>query len=256
MARERLDVMVTQRGYAESREQAQRLIMAGKVRVDGQIATKSGHRLDESASIEVEAPVRFVGRGGDKLEAAFEAFDLDVNGMICLDIGSSTGGFTDCLLQHGAARVYAVDVGKGLLHWKLRNNERVAVREDTNARYLSRSDVPEPVQFAAIDVSFISLTKILPAVTEIFADGARLVSLIKPQFEAGRNQVGKGGVVKDPEVHRRVIEKIRTFGQTESGLIWQGMVECPVKGPAGNAEFFAYWSKRRVPAMNGGGSKR
>jgi len=243
MAKERLDVMVTARGHAESREQAQRLIMAGKVRVDGQVSTKSGHRLGESVSIEIEAPVRFVGRGGDKLEAAFETFGLEVNGMTCLDIGSSTGGFTDCLLQHGAARVYAVDVGKGLLHWKLRNDERVVVMEDTNARYLSPCDVPEPVQFIVIDVAFISLTKILPAVTEILADGGRMISLIKPQFEAGRNQVGRGGVVKDPAVHRRVVEKIRTFGVDESGLTWEGIVECPVKGPAGNAEFLAYWAK-------------
>jgi 23S rRNA (cytidine1920-2'-O)/16S rRNA (cytidine1409-2'-O)-methyltransferase len=243
MKKERLDVLLTDRGLAESREQAQRLIGAGKVRVVGQVATKCGHRYDVDIVIEVDEPQKFVSRGGDKLEAAFSAFDLNVNGLVCIDVGSSTGGFTDCLLQHGALKVYAVDVGKGQLHWKLRNDPRVVVMEEINARYLSPDSLPEKPSFAVVDVSFISLTKVLPAVINVITKGACLVTLIKPQFEAGREQVGKGGVVRDPAVRTLVVEKVKGFGETQLGLKCVGVCESPLKGPAGNIEFLAYWKK-------------
>jgi 23S rRNA (cytidine1920-2'-O)/16S rRNA (cytidine1409-2'-O)-methyltransferase len=237
---ERLDVLVTQRGLAESREQAQRLIQAGQVTVNDQMAAKPGFRYAASVSILVKQPARFVSRGGDKLEAAFEAFHLDVANLLCLDVGASTGGFTDCLLQHGAARVIAVDVGKGQLHWKLRSNPRVDVIEGLNARYLSATDIVGRPEFATIDVSFISLTKVLPAVLEVVAPRAGIVALIKPQFEAGREQVGKGGVVRDETVRQAVVDKIRQFVEQLPGLTWVGVCASPLKGPAGNVEYLAY----------------
>jgi len=243
MPKERLDVLVAERGLAESREQAQRLIGAGKVRVSGQVATKAGHKYDLDAALEVEASQRFVSRGGEKLEGAFSVFGLNVAGLVCLDVGASTGGFTDCLLQHGAAKVFAVDVGKGQLHWKLRNDPRVSVMEEINARYLDPALLPEKPVFAVIDVSFISLTKILPAVINVLGKQAQIVTLIKPQFEAGRAQVEKGGVVRDPEVRAAVVDRIRDFGVKELGLKWVGVCESPLKGPAGNVEFLAYWKK-------------
>jgi 23S rRNA (cytidine1920-2'-O)/16S rRNA (cytidine1409-2'-O)-methyltransferase len=242
-ARERLDVLVVDRGFAESREQAQRLIQAGQVRVDGHPATKSGHRFDRSVAIEVSRPPRFVSRGGDKLEAAFQAFGLDVAGMTCLDVGASTGGFTDCLLQHGADHVYAVDVGRGQLHWKLRNDPRVTVYEGINARHLQGGALPGNVPFCVVDVSFISLTLVLPAVIRVLTGGAQLVTLVKPQFEAGREQVGKGGVVRDAAVHAAVLQKVRTFGEQELGLQWLDLCESPVRGPAGNVEFLVWWRR-------------
>ena len=241
MPKERLDVLVFERGLAESRERAQRLILAGEVLVAGQPACKPGHLFDIAAPIEVKTPARFVSRGGDKLEAAFEAFHIDVTGLGCIDVGSSTGGFVDCLLQHGAARVHAVDVGRGQLNWKLRNDPRVAVMEGVNARYLKPGDFAGELRFASVDVSFISLRKILPAVKEILAPGAGIVTLIKPQFEAGRAQVGRGGVVRDERVRAEVVEGIRLFGVDELGLEWKGVCESPLKGPAGNVEFLAYW---------------
>ncbi|MFC1462569.1 TlyA family RNA methyltransferase [Verrucomicrobiota bacterium] len=243
MTKERLDVMMVQRGLAESREQAQRLVMAGQVLVAEQPALKPGHRYDSESGIAVKQPPRFVGRGGEKLEGAFEAFDLAVDGLICLDVGASTGGFTDCLLQHGAARVFAVDVGKGQLHWKLRNDSRVTILDEVNARYLEPGDLPDQPGFAAIDVAFISLTKILPAVIDVVVQRAQLVTLIKPQFEVERGQVGKGGVVRDPALRDGVVEKIRNFGVTELGLDWLGLCESPLRGPAGNVEFLAWWRK-------------
>jgi len=243
MAKERLDVLVAERGLAESREQAQRLIGAGKVRVAGQVATKAGHRYDLDVVLEVEASQRFVSRGGEKLEAAFSAFGLDVTGAVCLDVGASTGGFTDCLLQHGAAKVFAVDVGKGQLHWKLRNDPRVVVMEELNARYLNQASLPEKPSFAVVDVSFISLTKVLPAVINVLQKPACIVTLIKPQFEAGREQVEKGGVVRDPEIRAAVVDSIRVFGVKELGLKWIGVCDSPLKGPAGNVEFLAYWKR-------------
>ena len=243
MPKERLDVLLADRGLAESRERAQRLIVAGKVKVAGHPATKCGNKFDVGVVIDVEEPQRFVSRGGEKLEGAFLQFGLDVDGLICLDAGASTGGFTDCLLQHGAVKVYAVDVGRGQLHWKLRNDPRVVVMEKTNVRYLSSQSLPEKPAFAVIDVSFISLTKVMPAVISVLADGAGLVTLIKPQFEAGREQVEKGGVVRDPAVRASVVEEVTEFGQKQLGLKFVGVCESPLKGPAGNVEFLAYWKK-------------
>jgi 23S rRNA (cytidine1920-2'-O)/16S rRNA (cytidine1409-2'-O)-methyltransferase len=237
----RLDALLVERGLAGTREKAQRLVRAGRVTVDGRIADKPGHRFSVKADINLAEQAGFVSRGGDKLEAAFAAFDLDVKNRICIDVGSSTGGFTDCLLRHGAARVYAVDVGKGQLHWQLRNDERVVVMEKVNARYLDPNDFPDRPTFAAIDVSFISLTMILPAVSSVLGRDAKIVSLIKPQFEAGRKQVGKGGVVRDPEVREEIVNRIRTFGCSELEMEWLGVAESPVRGPAGNIEFLACW---------------
>jgi len=241
MTRRRLDQLVLQQGLAESREKAQRLIRAGKVRMGGHPQTKPGHLYPEDTVIELEAAERFVSRGGEKLETAFAAFALDVNGLVAADIGASTGGFTDCLLQHGARKVIAVDVGHGQLHWNLRNDPRVVVREGINARLLEPSLFPEPPAFAVVDVSFISLTLILPPLVSVLARPAQLVTLIKPQFEAGREQVGKKGVVRDPAVHQEVIDRIRHFGETKVGLAWCGCCESAIRGPAGNIEFLAWW---------------
>jgi 23S rRNA (cytidine1920-2'-O)/16S rRNA (cytidine1409-2'-O)-methyltransferase len=248
MAKKRLDLLLTEMGRAESREKAQRLILAGLVRVDGQVVDKPGRPCAEDAAIEVEAGNRFVSRGGEKLEEAFKQFQIGVGGRVCADIGASTGGFTDCLLQHGAVKVYAVDVGRGQLDWKLRNDPRVVVKEGLNARYLQPADIPEPFQFAVVDVSFISLTLILPPVTKLLAPSGELVTLIKPQFEAGREKVGKGGVVRDPAVHEEVIGQVRRFGTGTLPLDWKGCCESPIKGPAGNVEFLAWWQKRPAPA--------
>jgi len=241
MAKQRLDLILVERGLADSREKAQRLILAGVVRVDGNVADKPGRDVDMQATITVEAPEPFVGRGGGKLEAAFKAFGLNVAGMVCADIGASTGGFTDCMLQHGAARVYAIDVGHGQLDWRLRNDPRVVVKEGLNARYLSARDIPESFRFASVDVSFISLTLIIPPVTKLIEPGGELVTLIKPQFEAGREHVEKGGVVRDPGVRDEVVRRIREFGTGTVNLEWLGICESPLKGPAGNVEFLAWW---------------
>ena len=241
--RQRLDQLLVTRNLAESRAKAQRLILAGVVRADGQPALKPGQEFPEDIVLAVAAPERFVGRGGEKLEKAFEVFALDVRCKVCLDVGASTGGFTDCLLQHGAAQVFAVDVGKGQLHWKLRQDPRVVMLEQVNARYLKPSDLDATPAFAAVDVSFISLTKVLPAVNTTLCRGALLVTLIKPQFEAGRKEVCRGGVVRDAAVHARVVSKIRAFGQAELGWVWRGVCESPIRGPAGNIEFLACWEK-------------
>lgn len=241
----RLDQRVVQLGLVESREKAQRLILAGCVKVNDRVETKSSHIVSEEAVVALVEQERFVGRGGEKLEEAFLRFDLDVHGKVCLDVGASTGGFTDCLLQHGAARVYALDVGKGQIHSKLRSDARVVVMDGMNARYLTPANLPEIPVFVTIDVSFISLTKILPAVTQLLANGGRIVSLIKPQFEAGREQVGKGGVVRSEAVRDAVVESVRLFGTGALGLKWLGVCPSPIKGPAGNVEFLACWEKVR-----------
>lgn len=243
MAGIRLDQLLVQRALAESRERAQRLIIAGKVRVAGNVVDKSGKTFADDVEIVIEQPERFVSRGGEKLEGAFEKFELNVTGLVCMDVGASTGGFTDCLLQHGAARVYALDVGKGQLHWKLRNDPRVIIHDELNARNIPAHLIPERPAFACVDVSFISLTLVLPAVVGALATPATLVTLIKPQFEAGRGQVGAGGVVRDEAVRTAVIEKVRTFGTQQLKLDWLGVVESPLKGPAGNTEYLAHWSK-------------
>ncbi len=243
VAKERLDVLVSARGLAESREQAQRLILAGLVLVNGHAGTKAGERVAQDATLELKGQSRFVSRGGDKLEGAFQAFDLNVDGLVCLDVGASTGGFTDCMLQHGAKRVIAMDVGTAQLHWSLRQDQRVTVMEQFNARYLAASDLPEPFEFATFDVSFISLTLVLPPVVSLLPAGGELVTLIKPQFEAGRDLVEKGGVVRDPAVRSAVVERIRDFGVNTLGLRWLGVIESPLTGPAGNVEFLGWWRK-------------
>jgi 23S rRNA (cytidine1920-2'-O)/16S rRNA (cytidine1409-2'-O)-methyltransferase len=240
--KDRLDTLLVKAGLAESKEQAQRLVLAGEVRVAGQRATKPGHKVDAAAPLSVDARPRFVSRGGDKLEGAFAAFPgFTVAGKVCLDVGASTGGFTDCLLQHGAARVVAVDVGKGQLHWKLRQDPGHRDR-GFNARYLRLSDLPEQPQAGVTDVSFISLKLILPPMTDVLLPGGELLSLIKPQFEAGREKV-PGGVVRDPAVREAVVAEIKAFGTASLGLEWRGCVESPLRGPEGNVEFLAWWRK-------------
>ncbi len=244
MKKIRLDQLLVEKGLAESREKARRLVVAGQVLVDGQPSPKPGQTLSPDREIVLKEVERFVSRGGEKLEGAMEAFKLNLTGKVCIDIGSSTGGFTDCMLQHGATKVYAVDVGKGQLHWKLRENPRVTVMESVNARYLTPADLPEAADFASIDTSFISLTNILPAVKGLLNPGGEIVSLIKPQFEAGKEEVDKGrGVITDPAIHEAVIAKIRSFGTEELGLKWLGLATSPLKGPKGNIEFLAYWRK-------------
>jgi 23S rRNA (cytidine1920-2'-O)/16S rRNA (cytidine1409-2'-O)-methyltransferase len=232
----RVDLLLVERGLVESRSLAQRLVMAGQVRADGQVVDKPSSKVGEEVELRVERGPRFVSRGGEKLQAAFEFFDLDVGGLICADVGASTGGFTDCLLQHGAAKVYAIDVGQGILHWKLRNDSRVVVMEGTNARFLEK--LPEPVNFVTIDASFISLKILLPAV-EGWGRGQALV-LIKPQFEAGRKEVARGkGVVRDPDVHRQVLLDVLDFAQ-QNGYQILGLARSPVLGPKGNVEFLGW----------------
>jgi len=242
MQKERLDILMTELGLAESRSQAQKLVMAGQVRVDGQLVFKPATKILRSAKISLVRGPRFVSRGGEKLEAALAVFGLeDLGGKVCVDVGASTGGFTDCLLQHGAGKVYAVDVGYGELHWKLRNDPRVVVMERTNARYLA--GLPEPVALATIDASFISLKLLLPVVKGWFGGAAgEVVALIKPQFEAGREQVGKGGVVYDPAIHATVIERVREAAD-ELGFARIDVIPSPLLGPAGNQEFLAYLRK-------------
>jgi 23S rRNA (cytidine1920-2'-O)/16S rRNA (cytidine1409-2'-O)-methyltransferase len=233
----RVDLLLVERGLAESRSLAQRLVMAGQVRANGQIVDKPSSKINQDAELTVDQGPQFVSRGGDKLQAAFEKFGLDVSGLVCADVGASTGGFTDCLLQHGAARVYAIDVGKGILHWNLRNDPRVVVMESTNARYLEK--LPEPVEFVTIDASFISLKILLPAVKN-WGKG-EILALIKPQFEAGRKDVSRGkGVVRDPEIHRRVLTEILAFAQKEGYQI-KGLARSPVLGAKGNVEFLGWF---------------
>jgi len=236
-AKERLDKILVARGLAESREKAQALILAGEVYVNGERVDKAGTKVPLEAEIEVRGRgLPYVSRGGLKLEKAIKEFGLRVDGLVCADLGASTGGFTDCLLQHGARRVYAIDVGRGQLHFRLREDPRVVVMEGVNARYLRPDDLPEKVDLVTIDVSFISLTKVLPAAKEILKPGGLIVALIKPQFEVGRGRVGKGGVVRDASLHQEVIEKIKDFAR-ELGLEVLGVTESPILGPAGNKEF-------------------
>jgi 23S rRNA (cytidine1920-2'-O)/16S rRNA (cytidine1409-2'-O)-methyltransferase len=239
----RLDIHLAEAGLLESRELAQRVIRAGQVRVNEQLVDKPSALVREGDTCEVIEPPRFVSRGGDKLLAALEAFPVTPKDCRCIDIGSSTGGFTDCMLQHGAVHVVDVDVGKGQLHWKLRNDPRVTVMEGVNARYLTPADLPYAPQWASVDVSFISLTKVLPALIDVLDTQAEIITLIKPQFEAGRRQVQKGGVVRSDVVRQECIEAVRAFGTNNLRLRWNGVVESPVRGPAGNVEFLAHWTK-------------
>jgi len=240
MTKQRVDVLITERGLTESRSKAQRLVRAGEVRVNGQLVHKPSTRISSDAEITLSAKLPFVSRGGKKLNAALDRFGLDVTGAVVADVGASTGGFTDCLLQRGAHRVYAIDSGYGQLHWDLRNDPRVVVMERTNARHLER--LPEPVDLTTIDVSFISLSLILPrAVAWLTPDGV-VIALIKPQFEAGPRNVEKGGVVRDPTTHRQVLQRI--LGSAGSlGLRLRGLMPSPLRGPAGNVEFLVWWAQ-------------
>lgn len=245
--RKRLDQVLVERGLCETREQAKRLIMAGSVRVDSVPAQKPSQLVGPAATIELTQRERYVSRGGVKLEHALDVFHLDVTGFVVVDIGASTGGFTDCLLQRGARRVYAVDVGRGQLAWKLRNDPRVVVMEGVNARYLTPERMPigfEPADLVTIDCSFISLEKILPAAVALVKKRGNIVALIKPQFEAGKAEADKGGgVIRDPRVHAAVIDKLRRFVSASGQMRWLDCVESPVLGPAGNKEFFALIEK-------------
>jgi len=239
MARERVDVLLVARGMCETREQAKRLVMAGAVRSGDRLVDKPSARLEADAPLELRERPRFVGRGGFKLEGALEAFGVAAEGRVCLDIGASTGGFTDCLLQRGAERVHAIDVGTNQLVWRLRQDPRVVVLEKFNARGLEVSDLGERVELVVIDVSFISLTKILPAAFRVLAEGGSVLCLIKPQFELERGDIGKGGVVRDPALHQRAVAKVRAFVE-EAGREWRGVVESPITGTDGNREFLAW----------------
>ncbi len=238
MPKKRLDLLLVDRGLAESRAKAQALILAGQVRVDGQVADRAAANLAEEVTITVDQGPKYVSRGGEKLEGALQAFPVDVAGRICADVGASTGGFTDCLLQHGAARIYAIDVGKGILHWKLRNDPRVVVMEATNARYME--SLPEPVGLVSVDASFISLKVLLPVIRKWLEEKGEVIALIKPQFEAGRKIMAKNnGVVRDQEVHRQVLMDVLTFAQ-EQGFGMSGLIRSPLLGPKGNTEFLAW----------------
>jgi 23S rRNA (cytidine1920-2'-O)/16S rRNA (cytidine1409-2'-O)-methyltransferase len=234
----RLDQLLAERGLVESREKARALILAGQVLVDGQKVDKAGHNVAADSRIELLEQPRYVGRGGLKLEAALDHFAILVGGKICLDVGSSTGGFTDCLLQRGAARVYAIDVGTGQLDWKLRNDRRVIVQEQVNARYLSHQEIPEPIELAVCDVSFISVTMILPVLPNLLAKGAEMVILVKPQFELERRQVGKGGIIRDPALHQQACRRVE---EAVHGLGFQSaIIPSPVLGAEGNREFLLH----------------
>lgn len=241
--KERLDVMVVNRGLAASREKAKAIIMSGIVFVDGQREDKAGSMFDEKVIIEIKgATLKYVSRGGLKLEKAMSHFDVTLKDKVCMDVGSSTGGFTDCMLQNGAVKVYAVDVGHGQLDWKLRNDDRVVCMEKTNIRYVTPDQIDEPPAFVSIDVSFISLTKVLGPVKELMTSDGEIVCLIKPQFEAGREKVGKKGVVRDKNVHKEVIHMVMDFAK-DIGFVLCNLEFSPIKGPEGNIEYLLHLSK-------------
>ena len=251
----RLDILLVQKGIASSRERAKTMVMEGNVYVDGVREDKAGSSFSDTVSIEYRGDrLKYVSRGGLKLEKAVESFALDLKGLICMDIGASTGGFTDCMLQNGAARVYAIDVGYGQLDWSLRNDGRVVCMERTNFRYLTREDIADTPDFASADVSFISLSKILPAASDILSESGRMVCLIKPQFEAGRALVGKKGVVRDPAVHEDVIRECLGYAET-NGFSILGLDHSPVRGPEGNIEYLMYLGKGSADSTAGGDIK-
>jgi 23S rRNA (cytidine1920-2'-O)/16S rRNA (cytidine1409-2'-O)-methyltransferase len=241
--KQRLDVLLVERGMFESRERAQRAIMAGSVRVAGHRADKAGTKFEADVALDVEQAEKYVGRGGLKLEAALAAFKIAPSSLTCLDVGASTGGFTDCLLQQGARKVYAADVGHSQLDWRIRSDPRVVVLEKLNCRYLSETEVPEVVDLLVADVSFISLTLVLPAALRRVRSGGAAVVLIKPQFELAREDVGRGGVVRDAALHARAVDRIRRWVEGCSFLRWNGMVESPIRGGDGNVEFLAWIGK-------------
>lgn len=246
--KERLDVLLVQQGYAASREKAKAIIMSGNVFINGQREDKAGTTFDpQKIQIEVKgSTLKYVSRGGLKLEKAMEVFDIDLSQRICMDIGASTGGFTDCMLQNHAEKVYAIDVGHGQLDWKLRNDPRVVCMEKTNFRYLEPKDLEDQPSFASVDVSFISLTKILPPAREILTAQGEMVCLIKPQFEAGKEKVGKKGVVREPEIHKEVIAAVMDFAHS-LGFLILGLDFSPIKGPEGNIEYLLHIKKQAAP---------
>jgi len=251
--RERIDKLLVDQGLADSRTRAQAMVMAGSVLVDEQLVDKPSVKFPTNAKIRIKRRTEtdvYVSRGGVKLAAALREFAIDANGLTCLDVGASTGGFTDCLLQHGASKVVAIDVGHNQIDWKLRNDPRVEVREGVNARYLSLSDFDARFDLAAIDVAFISATKILPAVAPLLNDRGRIITLIKPQFEVGKGEVGKGGIVKDLAQHQRVVAEVNAAAEL-LGLILHGVIESPIHGMDGNIEFLALYLYRK-PDRQGG----
>ena len=245
----RLDQALVERGLCESREKAQRAVLAGQVRVNARSARKPGDPVKPADALTLDAAEKYVSRGGHKLEHALRQFQLDVSGRVALDLGASTGGFTDCLLQHGAAKVFAVDVGRGQLAWKLRQDPRVVVMEKTNARHLTAARFPQPfapADLAVIDCSFISLRQILPAAVPLLKPDGIIVALIKPQFEAGKAEANKGrGVIRDAAIHERVLAELQKFVAEQSGLCWRNVIESPLLGPAGNKEFLVLIEKSR-----------
>jgi len=264
MPKVRLDILLVERGLAESRAKAQAMIMAGQVRVADQVTLKPATAIPTDSLLTVDSGPRFVSRGGEKLDAALEAFGINVTGFVCADVGASTGGFTDCLLQHGAAKVYAIDVGKGVLHWKLRNDSRVVVMEETNARFVE--SLPEQVSLVTVDASFISLKILLPVVKKWIEPNppsppfpsreggngglGQIIALIKPQFEAGKKDVSRGdGVIRDPEIHKQVLLDVLGFAQ-QKGFQIRGLIKSPLLGPKGNAEFLA-WLNQASEEMAG-----
>jgi 23S rRNA (cytidine1920-2'-O)/16S rRNA (cytidine1409-2'-O)-methyltransferase len=241
MRKERLDQALARRELCESREMAKRLILAGEVRVEGMDGLlKPGSKVADDAQILVKSRPKFVSRGGLKIEKALDEFGIDVNGMVVLDAGASTGGFTDCVLQRGATKVFAYDVGKNQLAWKIRNDERVVSREGINIRYLQHGDIGEEVDLVVIDVSFISLTLILPPVFRVLKPDGTIICLIKPQFELKKEQIGKGGIVREPELHEEAVEKISSFVCDDLGKSWHGLTQSPISGTDGNIEFLAW----------------
>ena len=247
--KKRLDVELVDRGLVQSRERAKGVIMEGLVYVNGQKSDKAGTPVKEDDRIEVRGEtLRYVSRGGKKLEKAMQVFPVVLEGCTCMDIGASTGGFTDCMLQNGAVKVYAVDVGYGQLAWSLRTDERVVNLERTNIRYITEEQVPQPVDFISVDVSFISLTLVLPVAHRLLKDGAQMVCLVKPQFEAGKDKVGKKGVVRDPQIHREVIRKVIDCA-AELGFWVRGLDFSPIKGPEGNIEYLLFLQKPQQDAL-------
>lgn len=250
--KERLDVLVVKHGIAESREKAKAMIMSGDIFVNGQREDKAGSMFQEDVIVELKGkPMKYVSRGGLKLEKALLEFDISLEDKICMDIGASTGGFTDCMLQNGATKVFSVDVGYGQFAWKLRNDERVVCMEKTNIRYVTPEQIGELLDFASVDVSFISLTKVLPAALPLMNEGGEMICLIKPQFEAGREKVGKKGVVREPQTHLEVIQKIIEFS-LEHGFSVRNLSFSPIKGPEGNIEYLVHLKKETVTTMDEG----
>lgn len=239
-SRERTDSLLVSRGLCDSREQAKRLILAGEVLTGTTVVAKPSTKIPCDAPLTVKERPKFVGRGGLKMEGALDAFGIDPTGLVCLDVGASTGGFTDCLLQRGAAKVHAIDVGTNQLVWKLRSDPRVIVKEKFNARHMTPEDIGEPIDLAVTDVSFISLTKILPPMFATLGKGGQIICLIKPQFELNREDISKGGIVRDPELHQRAVDKIHHFVTRELGHSWIESIGSPITGTDGNKEFLAW----------------